>query len=670
MTVVPHFNDCIPTPKMLNLTGKLFEQWNWNWPTEKFPHHRIVSINMYLNSVQTRKIEQVIPFDGLIVYKDIEVKDRPMIENWLSYYDDNDNECHCQFALLAVGLLLRNVQENLSLSVMEKIFKILEKAFFHPVDDIRYQARTAFQSWYDNNAYVTCEKWSSWMWRVLRNVWLHSLSFPKIHIKFIDDINLLLELEANRLRLLADDDEQFSFFCLIGSYTQEVHNHMVTHIQTQLKSDSIVNDEYLATIIVHLAEVETEIDSELQNEHFVEVLKKIVYEQRLLPFTQRAACFALTFQEQGRIFLEDTIRFSQQNVRLDSDSTRKPEEIQLSDNVLSLCLWALVDIPVEYRSVDESFFKSIEKLSSSLTVSQHARACYIWMLWQDKKPHESITDMEHRLSINADFLYTVIKTKRKCTIEREDHRDRCIQTIDLLRNHWNDLVDRFIDDCYNSLLSFSKTMNRINRDADFLYVACELIEIGAESFCEAVRTSVYGEEAFKASLSRAWKKGTQQQRHRCIELYSAFEVATVDWIHMIFTEFFDLYQNYDEIFTPLEKIENRNAIESIFPYLKSVSMGKRNTAATFLIHYAIINSISCLEVYSLLEDVLQDPISNKLFYDQKEERSKPLIGQIQRLLLMITCLRQIFNRETLAVLVPEKIITDFCECLEASHYPF
>ncbi|CAF2532925.1 unnamed protein product [Rotaria sp. Silwood2] len=669
MIVVPHLNDCIPTPKTLNLTEKLFEQWNWNCSTEKFSHHRIVSINMYLSSTPTRNIEQVIPFDDPIVYKDIEVRDRLMIENWLSYYDDKDNECHCQFALLAVGLLLRSDHENLSLSVIEKIFRILEKAFFQSVDNIRYQARTAFQSWYENDVYITCEKWSSWMWRVLRSAWLHSLSFPKIYIKFIDDINLLLELESNRLRLLPDDDERFSFLFLIGSYTQEVRNYLMTHIQTQLKSDSIVNDEYLATIIVHLAEVETDIDPELHNDNFVEVLKTIVYEQNLLPFTQRAASFALTFDKQGRTFLENTICFSQQNLRLDGDSIREPERIQLSDYVLYLCLWAFVDVFVNYRSVDESFFKSIEKLSSSVTVSQHALACYNYMLWKDKKPDESINDMEHRLSVSADFLYTVIKTKRECTIEREDHNDWCTQIVELLRSHWNDLADRFIDDCYNSLLSSSATMNRINRDADYLYVACELIELEPESFCEAVRTSVHGEEAFKKALYRAWKKGTIQQRRWCIELYSTFDVATVDWIHMIFTDFFDLYQNYDEIFKPLEKIENRDAIESLFPYLKSVSMGKRNIAVTFLVYYAITNSISCLEVYQLLDDVLKDPMSNKLFYDQKEKRSKPLIGQIQRLLLTITCLRQVSNKESLALLVHEKIIIDFYECLEASHYP-
>ncbi|CAF0886042.1 unnamed protein product [Didymodactylos carnosus] len=674
MALAPFRGNYTPTLRSLNLTGKLFELWNWTWPGKKFSHHRLVSINTYLHSALNQRIEPAVWFDDRSVCDGIEVRDRSMIEHWLLYYNDKNNEGLWQFALLAVALLLKSGHEMFSSSVMERMFRILEKAFFHDVDSIRYQARTAFHCWYYDKVYVTCRAWSPWLWRVLRRIWSHSSSFPKLHVESVNDISLVLELESDRLRVPAKGDavkdERFSFFVLIRSCSQNVHNYLVAHIRSVLSCDSTINDEYLATVIVHLVEVEISIDPELQNEHFFLLLKTIFYEQHSLPFTQRAALFALTSQEQGRNLLGNTIRLFHQDIAHKSNPVTTQERAKLTDNVLSLCLWALADAPVEHRSVDKSFFRSIEELSNSDAISRHAAACYGWLLWTDKEYHESIDDMQLRLDVTADFLYTVLTARRQCTVEREGHSDWCTYTVELLRSHWNELADRFLDDCYASLCASSRTLNRFNRGADFLFVACELAEQEPELFYQGVRKCVYAEEAFKKALYLAWKKGNVEQRRMCIELYSVFEVITVDLIDMLFTDLPDLYQNNETLFTPLNEIENREAIESLFPYLHSVSMAKRYLAANSLVHLAILEHISCVEVSQLLQDVLNDPMSNQLLYDPKQERSKPLSEQIRRLLLMLTCLHQVSSRELLHVLTPEKVIADFYECLEALRYPF
>ena len=48
---------------------------------------------MYLNSLSTERIQIFVPFDGPLVHRDIEVRDRSMIKNWLSYYV-NDLKTH------------------------------------------------------------------------------------------------------------------------------------------------------------------------------------------------------------------------------------------------------------------------------------------------------------------------------------------------------------------------------------------------------------------------------------------------------------------------------------------------------------------------------------------------------------------------------------------------
>lgn len=668
MTIVPFSDQRILTVKTLQSTGKLFEHWNWSQATKKFPHHLSLSINMYLNSVPNQNTEQFVSLDGLIVYKDIEMRDQSMIENWLSHYNDNDTNGRSQFALLAIGLLLRKNYESLSSPIIELIFSIIEKSYFHPLDNIRCQARAAFRSWYDNNTYITCKKWNPSMWQILRKIWLHSPTFMNICVELVDDINVLIGLESNRLRAIEDDDEKFSFFCLIGCYSKEAFSCVVKYMQTQLNSDLILNDEYFAMLIVHLAEIDTDRDSEWYTEHFIEMLKTIVYEKHALPLLQRAALFALTFHEKGRTLLKNIFYISQHNVENNFHTIRDTEQSPFPNNIFSLGLWTLVDIPEEYCSLDASFFRSIGELYSSDIVSENAMACYHWMSWKDKKFEESISDTEHRLNVNAHFLYTIVKTKMHHTIERENGSDWNMLFIELLRNHWNNLADCFINDLLSSLSICSRTMNRVNRQADFLYVASELIEFEVKSFCESVRKNIHGEDVFKQALFRAWKKGTIQQRRWCIQIYSAFEIVTVDWIFMVFTDFADLCEDYEGLFIPLEKAENRDAIESIFPYLKSTSIGKRNFAATLLMHLAIYNEISCSEVYKLLEDVLKDPSSSRLFYNKKEERNKPMTEQIQCLLLKITCLSIDLDRKSLSILLPEKVIADFYECTEASHY--
>ena len=84
MTQSSFFGHLFSIPEILKLTEKLFEQWNWNWSKEKFPHYRTVSIKMYLNSLSIERIQIFVPFDDLLVHRDIEVRDRSMIKNWLS----------------------------------------------------------------------------------------------------------------------------------------------------------------------------------------------------------------------------------------------------------------------------------------------------------------------------------------------------------------------------------------------------------------------------------------------------------------------------------------------------------------------------------------------------------------------------------------------------------
>jgi hypothetical protein len=248
--------------------------------------------------------------------------------------------------------------------------------------------------------------------------------------------------------------------------------------------------------------------------------------------TQRAALFALSSLEKGRYFLHDMMQFLKKNIK-NKDKAKLIEiqrQMKPADNILILSLWALADISVEHRFVDKSFFKSIEKLSHSTDVAHHAAACHGWLLWTSKKADESVDDLKLRLGVSIDFLYDVLRTKRQCTIEKDEVSDWEIYTVELIKNHWSDVGGRFLEDCYACLCHSIETRTHSSRYADYLSVLCEFAEQEPESFCQAVRKSAYGEDAFKIALYSIWKKGNVRQRQMCIELYSAFEVITVDWI--------------------------------------------------------------------------------------------------------------------------------------------
>lgn len=82
----------------------------------------------------------------------------------------------------------------------------------------------------------------------------------------------------------------------------------------------------------------------------------------------------------------------------------------------------------------------------------------------------------------------------------------------------NKLVSRFIEEFNKSLESSSNIFNRINRNANILF----------------------------------------------IELYSIFEVTSIDSIDIFLTDCIDLYENYDEIFIPFERVDNGDIIKSLF----------------------------------------------------------------------------------------------------------
>jgi hypothetical protein len=620
-------------------------------------HREVMFINGFLQS----KLEDIIhiPFeDNLTNCIGFEDRDRPMIESWLQYHDD---ENRCQFAIFAILLLFRCGKE-MTPTVSATVEMILDKALLSKHDRFRQGARVCVAL----TSHMTDLAWNPPLLRILTKLCVDSggNKFTRFNITSIVNMDEVLELEYQRLTVQRTDDEYTHLSCL--DLIEQCSDHVIPYITTRLRDLCVIvnlaNDKYLATVLLHLVR---KIKKNQWNEHLYELITSLMYNSHL-PHTQVAAVYTLEAQERGRDILYNRL-LSHYGKNSSVEETGENKFLLLDDDVLDACLWALSDSKVDGRRSEHPQFQN--DFWEVWRRSDWAAACFLSHTLRAKECFEKL---QVRLSMNVHYLYKLFLMNTSYVTEWEEREDWAKNLCELLEHYWSELRQVFITDFYDFLcINPNMTVSRLKPRPSFYKIAERFINVKPILLSKAM--CVFGEEKFKEAIYKVSKKCTAAQRMICLKIYSLFQVATVEFIDMAFRACLDDFTLRQRAvlncFNNVLEVEDRETIETVSAYLKSPSMFQRYLAAKCLEKFVLLGFLTATEVNKLLDDVLRDPTSTGVLALWREPRGKSLDTYIRSLLLSMTCLESIDDdRTSLSVLTPEKINVEFSASLEVPRY--
>lgn len=630
---------------------------SWKSDCSKFPHRQIMLINSLILS---SSIEfEDIPFEKLRDCMGFEEqRDRPVVESWLKYHDD---EHRLQFALLAVFLLVRS-RENMTPRIRSIVELVFTKGLSSKTDSVRQGAHACFSSSNRISWQMCYREWSTPMWCLLRNLMVGSLGsyFTLLGIGTTEQMKNLLEAERQRLCMQQSDDpySQFSLLSLIDDTLNNDGSDIQIHLSETLMTDEHTSDVYIAFVIFHI--VRNCEQKEWCNKLF-ELLHNLLYNTNL-PNTQLAAIYALASQKKGRKILLDALNSHFNPFDLLSADDRK----FLSESQLVACMVALTDTHDEIRNIEslneslKRFWQSVE--TKPARVQHHFQACLLSHLREENDRDLSIIQSWFNLTYQDVYNLYMINTSY-FALEWKERMQWISKTAQFIISHSDEVLSQFVIDLYMHLTVKIKTNELQNPQPNCLAVAHILAKKNSGLFCQAIRNSDFGEEAFKYTVYLFNKRGiTIDEKEMCLELYASFQILSEEFIEMIFDlclQDFSIYQSNVTSHCEKTTIANREDIDIIFSYLESSSIHQRRLAMSWLINLVKLDILSFHEVQLALSEKNVWKIAN-------ENGEFGHISEWYRLM----CLKPIIHRGHFSVLQPDVVETDFSEVIDASYLQF
>ena len=665
LTQFTDVTDFLPENLYLSSSSYMKNLLKYSWEIRgKFSHKQVILIN---NLVLSSEVQlEDIPFDKLLDCIGFEEeRDRPIVESWLKFYDD---EQRSQVAILAVFLLIRSGC-RMTQHVLSTVETIWQNALFNKVDTIRQGARACFHS----NPKMFILDWSLAMWLLLRNLMISSLKTCTSFLPLgtIDMMMNLLEAERQRLNMKNFDDlySQFSLLNFIAEMFDNDGSDIRLHLVETLITEKSSSDLYIAYVIFHIVR---KCQQKQWCSELFELLHELLYDITLSN-TQLATVYALGSQEKGRKILLESL-----NNHFDGEKSLSESQLSLnnhfdgekslSESQLVACFLALTNSQDEctsIRSLNTDLWKFWDLIGKqSICVQRHFQACLFSHFRDENEQNSSKFQSQFDLTSQEMFHLYMINTSY-FILEWREHGTWIFYAAEFIISHQTEVLTQFIDDLY-SYLSTQNHKGYIfqNPKPNYLAVASILAQKNTDLFCQAIRrNSIYGEEGFRDIIYDFYKRGiTIDQKDMCFRLYASFEILTEQFIEMIFDLYlqdFSIYQFDANQWCRRVKKANREDIETIFPYLQSPSMYQRQLAVDWLLYLVELDLISINEIHPL--------ISDKRLWEMRNVNQK--FDQFYAWDYLM-CPQVLYHLKHFPVLHPDEVNADFSGVFDASYLQF
>lgn len=476
---------------------------------------------------------------------------------------------------------------------------------------------------------LNCASWS-------HERWSKQLEFPEnqigfgMNISFVEDLASLLDKERE---LCVDNGINYvnkSYLSLISSCDVRVHRYAVNHFMELTEKPKPKLDHYIANVLKFVAKHFKQVNC--NPEFFIRLT--ILLSDQCLPITQNVAAHALALKDCDNLLSI----LSKYLAILDRDdicqNTRRTSEVIIVQCLLGLSQKNLL---CDDTTLNDVIVRCVQQ-SKSVVVSTHAIACYF--THSHVKVHmRTLSNVWDVYNLDRDSLYRVLIINAIKHSIQNTHK----HLIELILEDWDHFIGTFVAElCEYMTCNLSSLYFRPNPQTDYLGIATALSEKNREKFCQAIRSSDFGEEKFK---SRLYDIGMcdDDRYYSCVHLYEAFGVLTSKFIELLFNT------HQEKVLTsfPINRIElaeSRDAIESLFQHLKSSSLNKRVFAAQLLVHLAEINLISAFEAQELIGLSMNDPTLHTIDnVDEFESSINTFLQSLRQLLLKLTCIERVEN---------------------------
>ena len=654
LSQISHETDALPVI-FDPLYVKKILRYSWQPYFEKFSHRQVILINSLVLSPSV-ELEDI-PFSKLRDCTGFEEeKDRPIVESWLNYHDD---ERCAQVAILAVLLLIR-AQKDMTPIIHSKVELIFTKGLSSKMDSIRQGVRACFASSNQISRSMCYWGWSTPMWHLLRNLMICSLGvhFTTFLKDTVQRMESILEAERHRLNVHHIDDpfSQFSLLCLINPSWNDDESDIQIYLSEILTAEKRVPDIYIAYVIFHVVRQRKEKE---WCDKLYELLHNLLYDTNL-PSAQLASIYALASQKRGREVLIAAL-----TTHFDSELLDEPK--YMSEPELIACFIALTDNHdgiTNMKSLSSSLWQIWYSIKTeSVCAERHFQACLLSHLKEQNDHLLSI--VQSSFNVTYQELYTLYTINTAYFVLEWDERAYWVHEAEkFIVSHRHEILPQFISDLYMCLTTETKTNAFQNPVPNYLAVARELTERNNDLFCQAIRISVFGEEEFKTALYVFNKRtATVDQKGMCLELYASFQTLTEQFIEMVFDlclEDFSTH-SYDVVWwcKKVTSAKNRKDIEIIISYLKSSSIYQRQVALKWLLNLVRLDILSIYEMHQLASetDVWEIANENDKFRNISEWYD-------------LMNLRPLHNEKYFHTLTMDEVEADYSELVQTSSLQF
>ncbi|UJR12034.1 hypothetical protein I4U23_016212 [Adineta vaga] len=593
--------EMIPTPmKFASFYVKQMLQESWKINYRKLTHQEVILLNhLVISSSSSSELENI-PLKKFIKCTGFQDQnDRPIVESWLKYYDDDQR---ASIAILAVILLIEDEHDMIP-TIRLIVETIIAEGLSSKNDLIRQGIRLCFIPTDLFIGAMNDYRWCSSIWQCIRTLMIKSLggTCTLYSMSTIQQMNSLLETERERLRICDKKDlySNFSILSLINETFNNDGSDIHAYISRLLVTEDQIEDKYIAFVLFHIVR---QCKQKTWCDSLFDLLHALLYNANL-PNVQIAVVYTLASQERGKKILFNTLNAHFQN----GNSSISDKEKRLSESQLIAYMVALTNSKDEFNN-ERSLFNDLDDFTqfiemSPVYVQRHFQACLYSHM--DDDHDEALPELKSMFELTLQDIYTVfILNTSYFVIEWQERSYWFAKAAYFITLHRNELLGQFVTDLHSYLITQTRSHEFQNPIPNYLAVTNKLVNENSKEFCQAVRLSKFGEEEFKNALRLFNERGlTMEQRNVCLRIYVSFGKLTVDFVDMMFAicldDFSPLQCNINYYFDSIH-IADREGIEKLSDYLKSSSMRQRRLAMIWLIRLVQLDIMSILEVQQLL----------------------------------------------------------------------
>ena len=297
--------------------------------------------------------------------------------------------------------------------------------------------------------------------------------------------------------------------------------------------------------------------------------------------------------------------------------------------------------------------------SESVHIQRHFQACFFSHMDDGNVDILSSIQSWFQLTLHDVYILYMLNTNY-FTVKWQERVHWIEEAAEFIILHRNELLTLFVVDLYTYLIAQDIINEFQNPKPNYLAVASILVSNNSDVFCQAIRLSMFGEEAFKSGLNLFIKRGTMvDYRVFCIDVYASFGALTSEFVDMVFALCLDDFSVMNSAaHSHWEKIRtaDRGSIENIFLYLESVSMNQRRLALRWLVRLVELDILSIYEVQEVLHGKDIVTLDNR-----NNECNETTVWD------NLLCLEPLHDRKSFDVLTSEEVEADFLAMLEVSY---